>query len=131
MRNLRPSLLFCLLEAAVCTLFFAVFGFVLSPAMAQDAVPKKDGLDRFLNMDAKDVETKLTVVQHEIYQLAVATAIVRFNQQYGHRVNLESVEFASGLELIPGYVFTLRFHAEGVGEGQAVSGHRLDPRRLS
>jgi len=93
-------------KAAVGALFFAVVASVLSPAVAQDAATKKDGLDKFLNMDAKDVETKLTVVQHEIYQLAVATAIVRFNQQYGHRVNLESVEFASGLELIPGYVFT-------------------------
>ncbi len=93
-------------KAAIGAVFFTVLAFALSPAIAQDAATRKDGLDKFLNMDAKDVETKLTVVQHEIYQLAVATAIVRFNQQYGHRVNLESVEFASGLELIPGYVFT-------------------------
>ena len=100
-------------QAAVGAVFFAVFAFILSPAFAQEPAAKKDGLDKFLNMDAKDVETKLTVVQHEIYQLAVATAIVRFNQQYGNRVAMESVEFASGLELIPGYVFTPKEMVKG------------------
>jgi len=86
---------------------------LLLPAYSQDVPQDKDALQKFLNMDAKDVDTKLTVVQHEIYQLAVALAISNFNQQYGSRVNLEPVEFASGLELIPGYVFTPKEMVKG------------------
>lgn len=81
----------------------------LTAAAAQDAEPaRKDTLDKFLNMDAKDTATKLAVVQHEVYKLAVANTIIRFEQVYGQRITLETVDFASGLELIPGYVFTAK-----------------------
>ena len=47
-------------KAAIGAVIFTVLAFALSPAIAQDAATRKDGLDKFLNMDAKDVETKLT-----------------------------------------------------------------------
>lgn len=86
--------------------FCATVSLAFSAAAQETAAPKKDALDQFINIDAKDTATRLTVLQNEIYQLAVANAIIRFNQQYGSRVHLEAVDFASGLELIPGYVFT-------------------------
>ena len=73
-------------------------------ALAQD--PRKEGLDKFLNMDAKDVETKLAVIQHEVYASEVFGTVMMFHQQFGARVRTERVDFPSGLELIPGYVFT-------------------------
>ena len=76
-------------------------------ALAQDAETpaRKDTLDKFLNMDAKDTATKLAVIQHEVYQLELTNVLIRFDQMYGNRIAMEPVSFASGLDLIPGYVF--------------------------
>jgi dipeptidyl aminopeptidase/acylaminoacyl peptidase len=82
-----------------------VAGFVV-PASAQEQMKREGGLDRFLNMDAKDADTKLAVIQHELYRAELAGIVVQFTQAYGSRVRLEAVNFPSGLELIPGYVFT-------------------------
>lgn len=77
---------------------------VCATAHAQD--PRKEGLDAFINRDAKDIETKLAVLQHEIYRAELSNILVLFNQRYGSRVNMQAVDFPSGLDLIPGYVFT-------------------------
>ena len=78
----------------------------LLSAYAQQGAPKKESLDRFLNMDAKELETKVEVIRHELYGVVVSNHLIRFVQQYGDRVNVENVDFPSGEELIPGYVFT-------------------------
>jgi dipeptidyl aminopeptidase/acylaminoacyl peptidase len=79
--------------------------------MAQDgppqAAPAENSLTQFVNMDAKDTATKLTLLQQEVYQEEVQTAIVRFTLQYGSTVHIEPIEFPStDLATIPGYVFT-------------------------
>jgi len=94
-------------HAAACAL---VVSACAQGALAQDAEApaRKDTLDKFLNMDAKDPATKLAVIQHEVYQLELTNLLIRFDQMYGNRITMEPVEFASGLELIPGYVFSAK-----------------------
>lgn len=92
------------LRAALLTSVMAAVMAAAGSALAQD--PRKEGLDKFLNMDGKDVETKLAVIQHELYKAEVSSTLVLFNQLHGSRVRTERVEFPSGLELIPGYIFS-------------------------
>jgi dipeptidyl aminopeptidase/acylaminoacyl peptidase len=80
-------------------------------ASAQDApaaVPPASGygLTQFANMDAKDTQSQLTLITQEMYQEELQTIIVRFSLQFGAVARITPVNFASGLEAIPGYVFT-------------------------
>ncbi len=77
-------------------------------ALAQSAAPSdpKESLDSFINPQAADTATKLEVIQQEIYQAEQETIVQGFVQEYGQRDHLKRVLYASGSELIPGYVFT-------------------------
>ena len=79
-----------------------------SLARAQD-VPSgspKESLDSFINLDAKDTATKLELILQELYQAEQETIVEGFVQEYGQRDHMKRVLYASGQELIPGYVIT-------------------------
>jgi dipeptidyl aminopeptidase/acylaminoacyl peptidase len=64
-------------------------------------------LTKYLNPDAQDLATKLDVVTHALYEQEQHIITLTFMQEYGDRVHLKRVAFAStGDSLIPGYVFT-------------------------
>lgn len=77
-------------------------------ATAQDAKKgsDKEVLGQFINPDAGDTNTKLEVIQQEIYQAEQESILIGFTQEYGSRIHLKRVLYASGPELIPGYLFT-------------------------
>jgi dipeptidyl aminopeptidase/acylaminoacyl peptidase len=79
-----------------------------SLAAAQDANQGRDkeSLGQFINADAGDTNTKLEVIQQELYQAEQEAILVGFTQEYGSRIHLKRVLYASGAELIPGYTFT-------------------------
>lgn len=69
--------------------------------------PSKDQLTPFSNIDTKETSVQLSRVLQELYQEELQTAVVAFQLQYGSRVHLRTVSFASTeLSVIPGYLFT-------------------------
>jgi dipeptidyl aminopeptidase/acylaminoacyl peptidase len=78
-------------------------------SLAQD-VPKtsdqKEALSQFINSDASDTTTKLEVMRQEIYLAEQEAIVTEFHTEYGNRINMRRVLYASGAELIPGYIFT-------------------------
>lgn len=79
---------------------------IAAPAQEETSAPPKEVLGSFINTDATDTGTKLEVIQQELYQSEEETIIANFNLEYGSRDRLKRVLYASGHELIPGYVFT-------------------------
>lgn len=89
------------------------------PAMAQKpakgAEPAEGVLTRYINLDAKDAETKLEIIQHEVFEAQQQNIRIEFMLKHGRTTNLDFVQYPSGNELIPGYVFT---PADGVPAGE-------------
>lgn len=91
-----------------CSLLACAVPLLFTPAHAQDPAPHKEGaLDKYINLDAKDTATRLDVVTHTLYEQEQRIITLNFNMEYGDRVRLKRVAFASGdRTLVPGYVFT-------------------------
>jgi dipeptidyl aminopeptidase/acylaminoacyl peptidase len=91
-----------------CSLFACAIPLLFTPAHAQDPAPHKEGaLDKYINRDAKDMATRLDVATHTLYEQEQRIITLNFNMEYGDRVKLKRVAFASGdRTLVPGYVFT-------------------------
>lgn len=89
------------------------------PAMAQKptkGAPRAEGaLTSYINLDAKDAETKLEIIQHEVFEAQQQNIRIEFMLKHGRTTNLDFVQYPSGTELIPGYVFT---PAAGVPAGE-------------
>ncbi|MGH6781397.1 MAG: alpha/beta hydrolase family protein [Sphingomonadaceae bacterium] len=89
------------------------------PAMAQKpakGAPRAEGeLSRHINLDAKDAETKLEIIQHEVFEAQQQNIRIEFMLKHGSTTALDFVQYPSGSELIPGYVFT---PASGVPAGE-------------
>ena len=98
-----------LVSRSICATAVGLLGAALASAPAQedtkDTTPK-EVLGTFINADAKDTPTKLEVIQQELYQAEEESIIANFNLEYGSRIHLKRVLYASGHELIPGYIFT-------------------------
>ncbi len=91
-----------LLSFSLCALLVAA-----CPLRAQKTGAAKQDLTQFVNMDAKDTATKLNLIQQDLYQEELSTAVIRFILEYGNKVHLEDVEFPStDLSVVPGYLFT-------------------------
>ena len=80
-------------------------------APKKEAVEKKGGkegdLDKFINPDSDDLNTKIDVITHTLYEQEQRIVTLTFMQEYGERVRLKRVAFASAdRSLIPGYIFT-------------------------
>lgn len=79
-------------------------------AAAQDAAPaqrRTDELQTFINIDAKDTQTKLDLLVHSLYEVNQKLVAVTFNQRYGDRIRMERVMVPNvNHDLIPCWLFT-------------------------
>ena len=75
---------------------------------AAEKKPGKEGdLDKFINLDSDDINTKIEVITQTLYEQEQRVITLTFQQEYGDRVRLKRVAFASAdRTLIPGYIFT-------------------------
>lgn len=81
-----------------------------APAWPQDTpaavLPE---LQKLTNIDAKDAATQLALIQDMLLKLDLQSNLQLFIQQYGDRVQVETVGFRSdGVQVIPGYLFERR-----------------------
>jgi dipeptidyl aminopeptidase/acylaminoacyl peptidase len=114
--NLKQSARTCC-SVVVCALLFGGFAWAAGKdrdnaagrkeAAVSKEADKEGALTRYINPDAQDVATKLDVVTHALYEQEQHIITLTFMQEYGDRVHLRRVAFASTDDsLIPGYVFT-------------------------
>ncbi|HEX7916378.1 alpha/beta hydrolase family protein [Rudaea sp.] len=80
-------------------------------APKKEAVQKKAGkegdLDKYINLDSDDMNTKVEVITQTLYEQEQRIITLTFQQEYGDRVRIKRIAFASAdRTLIPGYVFT-------------------------
>lgn len=68
--------------------------------------PEEGELTKYINLDATDSGTKLEVIEQELFTAEQQNVRLEFLLEYGDRVRMEFVQYPSGEELIPGYVFT-------------------------
>ncbi len=82
---------------------------------AQESVAKTlPELQSLTNIDAKDAATQLALIQDMLLKLDVQSNLQLFMQQYGDRVQVETVGYPSDRVLvIPGYVFSPRNAEKG------------------
>jgi dipeptidyl aminopeptidase/acylaminoacyl peptidase len=59
-----------------------------------------------LNQESKDVQTKLELLQQELYQEQQQVMYLSLMHQYEDRMLMRRFLFASGKELVPGYIFS-------------------------
>lgn len=81
---------------------------------AAPAQPEEGPLTKYINLDASDADTKLEVIEQEVFQAEQQNVRIEFMLEYGDRVHMDYVQYPSGEELIPGYVFT----AKNMGGGR-------------
>jgi dipeptidyl aminopeptidase/acylaminoacyl peptidase len=83
-----------------------------SPSRAQDPEPSErrpDELATFINPDAKDVNTKLDLLIHTLYEVNQRLVAVSFEQRYGERIRMERVMIPNvDHDLVPCWLFTPR-----------------------
>lgn len=89
---------------------FCALGFCAPAISAQkSAAPlKQQGqLGTYVNMDAKDIGTRLEVLKHALYEQQQQITTLLFLKEYGSKIHMEQVLYASSnRQLIPAYVFT-------------------------
>jgi dipeptidyl aminopeptidase/acylaminoacyl peptidase len=76
--------------------------------------PEEGPLTKYINLDANDADTKLEVIEQEVFQAEQQNVRLEFLLEYGDKVHMDFVMYPSGEELIPGYVFT----AKNMGGGR-------------
>src|SRR5882724_8566675 len=95
---------------------------VLARVSAQDADeakvagPKDGALGTFISKSPNDTKDQLVLLQQNVSKLQVDTTVVLFLLQYGSRVHLERIYYAtttSDHEIIPAYIFTPANMAKG------------------
>jgi dipeptidyl aminopeptidase/acylaminoacyl peptidase len=74
---------------------------------AEPQDPRREGeLQAFINPEAKDIATKLEVLQQTLYEVDQKLTNLTCSQRYGDRIRMERVMFPNpDHELTPGYVF--------------------------
>ena len=71
-------------------------------------------LQKLNNIDAKDMATQLELLREMLLKLDVQSNMQLFVQQYGDRIQVETVGFRSDkVQVIPGYVFRARGREQG------------------
>jgi dipeptidyl aminopeptidase/acylaminoacyl peptidase len=84
---------------------------VLAPLVwarqAPQAQRREGELQAFINPEAKDLDTKLKVLQQTLYEVDQKLTNLTFAQRYGDRIRMEPVMFPNPDHgLTPGYIFT-------------------------
>ncbi|MGH6693935.1 alpha/beta hydrolase family protein [Sphingopyxis sp.] len=67
--------------------------------------PREGELSTHVNLDARDSETKLEIIQHELFAAQQQAVRIEFMLRYGDAVTMDYIYYPSGSDLIPGYVF--------------------------
>lgn len=92
-----------------CAVLLLVFT-VSSSSLAQEpatAERRADELQTFINIDAKDTNTKLDLLIHQMYEVNQKLVAVTFGQRYGDRIRMERVMVPNvDHDLIPCWLFT-------------------------
>jgi dipeptidyl aminopeptidase/acylaminoacyl peptidase len=85
---------------------------LVSPSLpaAQEAAapePRREGeLQTFINPDAKDLNTKLDLLVHTLYEVNQRLVALTFTQRYGDRIRMERVMIPNAeRDLTPGWIF--------------------------
>lgn len=85
-------------------LLLAAFALVATFALAQ---PKEGELDKFINRDTKDVQTRLELLTHTLYATQQQVITILFRQEHGERVRMRQAWFAArDKTLVPAWIFT-------------------------
>jgi dipeptidyl aminopeptidase/acylaminoacyl peptidase len=97
-------------KAVICALVLAVLSgtpaALAQPPEAAQKAPAEGELATFLNFDARDVPTRLEVIQHAIYEVNQRLIVESFVREHGSRVRLTRVDYPNhDRELTPAYVF--------------------------
>ena len=82
---------------------------LLLAGIAHAQVPVDATLPRIaVNQEAKDVETKLELLQQELYAAQQQLTLLTAERELEDHLRIQRVLFPSGKELIPAYIFTPR-----------------------
>ena len=93
---------------------FALMVLGVATMGGQETLKSQADLEKFINMDAKDASTQFELLIQGLYQQQVASALILFNQRYGDRIQVDTVQFPSEkLLTIPGYIFSLKNRDKG------------------
>jgi dipeptidyl aminopeptidase/acylaminoacyl peptidase len=75
------------------------------PLAHPQALPE---LQNLTNIDARDAATRLQLIETMLLKLDVQSNLQLFHQQYGDRIQVETVAYRSDrVQVIPGYIFSL------------------------
>lgn len=102
------------LRRTVLTLVCMIACGVPAAAAAPKAPPREGDLSTHVNLDARDAETKLEILQHELFAAQQQAVRIEFMLRYGDSVAMDYIRYPSGTELIPGHVFRARNAPAGV-----------------
>lgn len=92
------------LPLLVCVVLLTVGG----PAVAKDkkAKPRENELTKYINLDATDTATQLEVLKHEVFEAQQQNIRIEFMLKHGATTTIDFVQYPSGEDLTPGYLFT-------------------------
>lgn len=92
----------------------------VAPATAapKKETPREGDLSTHINLDARDAETKLEIIQHELFAAQQQSVRIEFMLRYGNRVEMDFIDYPSGSDLIPGYVFRAKDSAGHIPAGR-------------
>ena len=76
--------------------------------------PREGPLTSYINLDAGDADTRLEIIEQEVFAAQQQNVRVECLLEHGDKVHMDYVQYPSGEELIPGYVFT----PKGMGSGK-------------
>ena len=90
---------------ALLAIASVVTGQIAQAQAGGPAKPKDGALTSYINLDAKDTETKLEIIQHEVFAAQQQNVRIEFMLKHGATTTMDFVAYPSGHDLIPGYVF--------------------------
>ena len=104
-------------SVAICAGLAALIGVNIAPAFAQNGAhapnafgrtddQREGALDSYDNTTTNDVLALVKLLQQEVYINQQKSTMLEFRLAYGDRIDLKSVFYPSGSELIPGHIFT-------------------------
>lgn len=91
-------------QRALAVLLAAAFSTSAHAAPPKSA-PSEGELSQHVNLDARDAETKLEIIQHELFAAQQQAIRIEFMLRYGDDIVMDYLHYPSGDGLIPGYVF--------------------------
>lgn len=77
-----------------------------APAQPRSAAPRDGALTSYINLDAADADTRMTIIQQELFAAQQQSVRIEFMLKHASTTSMDFVQYPSGHELIPGYLFT-------------------------